>query len=79
MTLQQPNTEKKNSLSEKKNYVEVVYLKAKQPETIKFQMYSEEESLKVFQRTLNKMRMEKRDCLVVLRDDNHQLIKSERT
>lgn len=62
----------------KLNYVEVIYLDKNQPSSAKFQHYPEEESIKVFQRTVNKMKAEKRNVLIVLRDENHQLIKSER-
>lgn len=59
-------------------YVEVVYLDKGKPSGVKFQHYPEAEAERMYLRTINKFKQEKRDALVNLREENHQLIKSER-
>jgi hypothetical protein len=59
-------------------YVEVIYFvgKTKTYKSRKWQHYPVEEAGIMYQRTLNKMKEEKVNCLVCLREENHQLIKS---
>lgn len=81
MISQPQNMENRKSHSDSTNrtlhYVEVLYLKAGQYESRKFAHYPEGEAARMYLRTINKLKMEKRSSLVQLREENHQLIKSE--
>ena len=60
------------------NYVEVVYLVRGLFESRKFSHYPKDEAERMYVRTVAKLRAEKRPALVQLREENHQLIKSEK-
>jgi len=51
--------------------------KKKQPSNVKFQHYPEEESERVYLRTINKFKAENKSVMVNLRTETHQLLKSE--
>jgi len=66
------------SLSKISHYVEVIYLTNGKYASRKFVHYPVDEALNMFLRTVNKFKQDKTSALVCLREENHQLIKSER-
>lgn len=60
------------------HYVEVIYLTNGMVTGKKFIHYPVEEALKMYMRTINKFRGEKTSALICLREENHNIIKSER-
>lgn len=58
-------------------YVEVYYLKNKSYVSRKMQEYKKEEIEVMFKRTIGKMMTQKTESMVCMRDDNHDLIKTE--
>jgi hypothetical protein len=59
------------------HYVEVIYLSNGQCAGKKFVYYPVDEARVMFARTINKFKDEKTRALICLREENHQLIKSE--
>lgn len=59
------------------NYVEVIYLQKGQYQSRKKVDYLEKEAAVMFLRTVNKFKEEKKNALICLRDEAHQLLKVE--
>lgn len=59
------------------HYVEVTYLEKGMPSSGKHVHYDEKEAAEMYMRTINKFKVEKKNALIQLRDENHQLLKSE--
>ena len=60
------------------NYVEVIYLTNNTYSNRKFIHYPVAEALDMYMRTLHKLKSEGKNSLVILRDENHFIIKSEK-
>lgn len=58
-------------------YVEVVYLKNMEVEKIRREHYSPEEAESIYSSTVKKFVKIGQQALVMIREENHQLIKSE--
>jgi len=58
-------------------YIEVFYLDKMKNTSRRFKEYEKDEVEIAFKRTIGKLTMEKQNALIVIRDENHQLIKSE--
>lgn len=61
------------------HYVEVIYLTNGQYTSRKLVHYPVDEAKIMYARTINKFKEDKKSALICLREENHQLIKSERT
>jgi hypothetical protein len=59
------------------HYVEVIYLRNGQYTGKKFVHYPVDEAKTMYARTINKFKEDSTKALVCLREENHQLIKSE--
>lgn len=59
------------------HYVEVIYFNGTQFKERKMQHYPVDEAAVIFQRTCNKMKQEKINAMVCLREENHMLLKSD--
>ena len=59
-------------------YIEVFYIKNKQPHSHKWKQYPPDVIMVTFEQTVAKMMATKTESLVVLRGDDHELIKSKR-
>jgi len=58
------------------HYVEVVYFEKGRYVERKSKYDMPDQCAKLFQRTVNKMTEEKKQCLIVIRDEKNQLLKS---
>ena len=58
-------------------YVEVYYLTKTRCTGRKLQHYERAEAEGIYMRTIGKMTENKTECMVTLREDNHELVKSE--
>lgn len=61
------------------NYIEVIYFDKGNYKERKQAFYQDNLCEQMFIRTENKMKEEKKETLIALRDENHNLIKSIRT
>jgi hypothetical protein len=59
------------------HYVEVIYLTRMQPINLKVRYYPEAEASRVFSGTVKKLKEEGISALINLREENHNLLKSE--
>lgn len=59
------------------HYIEVCYFEKGRYASRKLQHYSEEEAMVIYQRTINKLKEDKKTALICLREENHNLIRSE--
>lgn len=58
------------------NYVEVIYFDKGKYKGRKHVFYPEDEAKQMYTRTINKMSEDKKETLISLRDENHNIVKS---
>lgn len=61
------------------HYVEVLYFEKGQYKKRNFKHYPEDEAKTIYQRTVNKAKEDKLSVLICLREENHNLLKLEKT
>ncbi len=59
------------------HYVEVIYLEKMKYHKRKHEHYPEKEAATMYMRTINKFREDKKNAIICLREENHQLLKCE--
>lgn len=57
-------------------YLEVIYFQGVNYSGRKLVHYPHEEAANIYKRTVKKLSVENKSCLIVLREDNHKLISS---